>query len=78
MAKQEEAETGGRDIGSDGGVADLNLGTPPPLPSESLRPPSSLARSSVKEEQVGEKANAVGADELAGASKLPAEEAMQR
>lgn len=43
MAKQEEGDMGGREIGSEGGGADLNLGTPPPpVPAKSLlndRPP---------------------------------------
>ncbi|RZR74918.1 hypothetical protein BHM03_00046208 [Ensete ventricosum] len=78
---------GGREIGSDGGGADLNLGTPPPpVPAKSLlidRPPPPKssppppARSSEKEAYGDEKAKAVGGVELAEVSKLPAGDAME-
>ncbi|RWW54537.1 hypothetical protein BHE74_00038877 [Ensete ventricosum] len=87
MAKQEEGDMGGREIGSDGGGADLNLGTPPPpVPAKSLlidRPPPPKssppppARSSEKEAYGDEKAKAVGGVELAEVSKLPAGDAME-
>lgn len=50
MAKYEEGETGGQEIGSEGGGADLNLGTPPKSPPVDRTAPPSPARRSVKEE----------------------------
>lgn len=81
MAKKEEGEIGGGEIGSEGGGTDLNFGIPPPPLllnpladfDASSAVASSPARSSAKDVVwVEEKEKA--ADE---ASKLPAEEDME-
>lgn len=88
MEKYEDGERGGGEMGSEGGVMDLNFGPPaPPFPILSDSPqvaadinqssPSSLpAPERRSEKEVAGKEKAVTGQELAEVSKLPAGEAI--